>query len=72
MAKQQSPEPAQKGQTSSTTGTSGLHQIEDLRKLSTENPPERLDYTEGEGLKVEPFITLIPGHHSHTIRSVDK
>lgn len=48
MAKQQRPEPAQKGQISSTTGTSGLHQIEDVRKLSTENPPERLDYTEGE------------------------
>lgn len=72
MAKQQRPEPAQKGQISSTTGTSGLHQIEDVRKLSTENPPERLDYTEGEGLKVKPFITRIPGHYSHTIRSVDK
>lgn len=46
--------------------------LPDCTKLSTENPPERLDYTEGEGLKVKPFITRIPGHYSHTIRSVDK
>lgn len=72
MAKQQSLEPTQKGHISSTTGTFELDQIEDVRKLSTENRPERLDYTEGGGLKVKPFITRIPGHYSHTIISVDK
>lgn len=72
MTKQQSPRRHKEGQILSTTGTYQLQHSQDVCKFSMENPPETLDYTEGVRLKVKPFITSIPGHYSHTIRSVDK